>query len=103
MLASLIAISLVAVGLYVALNNGAFVDVVVFGTTYDQPVAVVIILSLGLGLVAGFLAMLTIVIGRSITIAKLRRTIREYEIANEADKDVVYRSAGLGQDGENII
>ncbi len=98
-----IAAALLGLGGYVALTNEGFVQVTAFDVVYDQPVAIVILLSMALGMLAGFLSMLSMVIARAVTIGTLRRKIREYEIANEADKDVVYRSAGLGQDGENVI
>lgn len=103
MLSLVISLILLGLGIYIALGNNEFVDVDVFGTVYDQPVAIVILVALGFGFLSGIFSMISVVVSKSIRVSNLKQKIREYEIADEADKDVVYRAPGLGQDGENII
>jgi len=103
MLSIVISLILLGLGVYVALGNNEFVNVDLFGTNYDQPVAIVILVALGFGFVSGIFSMISVVVSKSIQVSNLKQKIREYEIADEADKDVIYRAPGLGQDGENII
>lgn len=103
MLSIVIAFILLGLGIYVALGNNTFVDVIVFGTNYDQPIAIVILIALGFGFVSGIFSMISVVVSKAIHVSNLKQKLREYEIANEADKDVIYHAPGLGQDGDNII
>jgi uncharacterized integral membrane protein len=103
MLSIVISLILLGVGIYIALGNNEFVNIDLFGTPHDQPVAIVILCALGFGFVSGIFSMISAVVSKSIQVSNLKQKIREYEIAEEADKDVIYRAPGLGQDGENII
>lgn len=103
MLSIIISLILLGIGIYVALGNNEFVQVDVFGTPHDQPVAIVILVTLGFGFVSGIFSMISVVVSKSIQLSNTKQKLREYEIAEEADKDVIYRAPGLGQDGENII
>jgi uncharacterized integral membrane protein len=89
--------------IWFSIHNGFFVTVTFFGTSYYQPLTMVLLVIFVAGLIAGFLLTFANIVRKSSEISDLKKRVTELEIEQEKDAGVVYQSPGLGQEGDNLI
>lgn len=98
-----LAIIALVVVVWFSISNGFFVTVSFFATEYYQPFTIVALIIFLAGMFVGFLFMFAALIRKANAVDALKRKITSLEVELEKDRNVVYQSSGLGQEGDNLI